>query len=305
MKLSSEKNLNLTEMNYESIFALCFTPQGERLSEKICAVFGAECQAEFFCLSAFGSSHAPSSDFVKEAFDSAHSGRKTLLVFVGAMGISVRSVAPFILKKTCDPAVLCVDDSGKFVIPILSCHIGGANRAASFLSEKLGAQAVVTTSTDVNGKWAYDSWCVAHGKKIVRPEIIKKISGRVLRGEKIFSVGIGCKKGVGFDVLESFVQNVFSENNLDFNLIKSISSIDIKKNEDAIIAFSEKYKIPAFFYSAEKLNGLPGKFSSSDFVLGTVGVDCVCERAAMASAMFSELLLGKHSGKGVTVSVAL
>ena len=292
-------------MRYESIFLVCFSPQGENLSEKIYSALASECDATFFRLSSFGEGHSPSCDFVKKSFECAHSGKKTLLVFVGAVGIAVRLIAPFLLKKTSDPAVICVDDGGNFVVPVLSGHVGGANEAALFLSGRLGAVPVITTSTDVNGKWAYDSWCVAHGVKIENPGIIKDVSGRVLRGEKIFSVGVGCKKGVSSESLESFVKKIFYDNGLDFSLIKSISSIEIKKDERAIIDFSKKYAIPATFFSRENLSALSGSFSSSDFVLETVGLDCVCERAAIASSAFSVLLLGKQAFSGMTVAVAI
>ena len=78
-------------------------------------------------------------------------------VFIGAMGICVRTIAPLVEDKHSDPAVLCLDTLGQHVIPVLSGHIGGANALAEALAQLLGAQAVITTQSDLAGLWALDT----------------------------------------------------------------------------------------------------------------------------------------------------
>ena len=78
-------------------------------------------------------------------------------VFIGAMGICVRTIAPLVDDKHSDPAVLCLDTLGQHVVPVLSGHIGGANALAEALAQLLGAQAVITTQSDLAGLWALDT----------------------------------------------------------------------------------------------------------------------------------------------------
>ncbi len=80
------------------------------------------------------------------------------LVFVGSCGIAVRQIAPHVKDKQTDPAVIVTDELGKFVIPLLSGHIGGANELSVQLAAHLGAMPVVTTATDINRKFSVDSW---------------------------------------------------------------------------------------------------------------------------------------------------
>lgn len=79
------------------------------------------------------------------------------LVFIGALGICVRSIAPIIRSKYADPAVVCIDSTGRFVIPVLSGHVGGANELARRLAGITGGEAVVTTQSDNMGLWALDT----------------------------------------------------------------------------------------------------------------------------------------------------
>ena len=88
-------------------------------------------------------------------------------VFIGAMGICVRTIAPYIADKHEDPAVVCVDSMGLNAIAVLSGHIGGANELASEVAASLGARTVVTTQSDNAGLWALDTlaerydWAIA------------------------------------------------------------------------------------------------------------------------------------------------
>ena len=89
--------------------------------------------------------------------------RSEAMVFIGAMGICVRSIAPYIKSKYTDPAVVCLDSTGKYAVSVLSGHIGGANELTHELARILGAEAVVTTQSDNQGLWALDTLAQQYG----------------------------------------------------------------------------------------------------------------------------------------------
>lgn len=104
------------------------------------------------------------------------------ICFVSATGIAVRSIAPFLQSKTTDPAVLVLDEGGKFVISLLSGHIGGANELCTNLADYLHCVPVITTATDVNHILSIDVWAKQHGLCIDDMEIAKEISAGLLEG---------------------------------------------------------------------------------------------------------------------------
>ena len=107
------------------------------------------------------------------------------LIFIGACGIAVRGIAPFIKSKTTDPAVLVLDENGTWVISLLSGHIGGANALTCTVAALLDAQPVITTATDLQGVFAVDLWATARSLVIGSMEKAKTLSARLLAGEEI------------------------------------------------------------------------------------------------------------------------
>lgn len=108
--------------------------------------------------------------------------RADALVYVGATGIAVRAIAPYVRDKFHDPAVVSVDEAGRFAVPLLSGHVGGANELARMVAKLCGGQAVVSTATDVNELFAVDEWAARRGFRIVERVLAKEISARLLEG---------------------------------------------------------------------------------------------------------------------------
>ena len=109
------------------------------------------------------------------------------LLFVGASGIAVRAIAPYVRDKFTDPAVVSVDETGRFAVPLLSGHVGGANDLARLVARRTGGTAAVSTATDVNGRFAVDQWAREQGFFLDGREGAKRVSAALLAG---ISVGV-------------------------------------------------------------------------------------------------------------------
>lgn len=107
------------------------------------------------------------------------------LIFVCAVGIAVRAIAPYVQSKDKDPAVIVIDELGRYVIPALSGHLGGANKLAKEVAESIGAELVLTTATDINNKFAVDTFAKENDLYITDMTMAKKISAAILAGETI------------------------------------------------------------------------------------------------------------------------
>lgn len=107
------------------------------------------------------------------------------LVFVGAVGIAVRAIAPHLQSKATDPAVVAVDERGQFAVSLLSGHLGGANDLARRIAGLCGGTAVITTATDVNDVFAVDEWARRQHCALLHTGKIKEISSTLLAGGSI------------------------------------------------------------------------------------------------------------------------
>ena len=237
------------------------------------------------------------------------------LIFISSCGIAVRAIAKHVTSKTQDPAVIVIDESGKYIIPILSGHIGGANELAEKISGFINnSHAIITTATDLNNIIAPDTWAVNNNCVIENPEAIKNVSARLLENlpvgvavteqnintpypvtlylrPRVLILGAGCNRGVDPDEFERAAQEFMKSSGASILSLKALASIDIKANEPALIKFAESHNIPFITFSASELQDLPGKFTSSQRVLEITGVDNICERACVKAAGENAVLM--------------
>lgn len=252
-----------------------------------------------------------------------HFRTKNALVFIGAAGIAVRAIAPFVKDKKTDPAVIVIDEKGSFVIPLLSGHIGGANELARKIASQIGARAVITTASDVNNLPAIDEFASKNNLSINDMKLAKEFAARLLAKNspeftisvyikndilslipKCLVLGIGCKKGKSIEELKNFVFETLKSYKIDIRSLVQISSVYQKKDEKAIISLAEDLELPFVTFSSEELNSVSQKVSHSDFVEKTLGTDNVCERAVFASGA-QELILPKTARNGMTLAVGM
>ena len=136
-------------------------------------------------------------------------------------------------------------------------------------------------------------------------ETFRKESAELLLQPKKYILGVGCKKDTDSAKLDLFLKKILEEQGIVIEQIAALASIDVKKEERCLLEFSEKYRIPFRTYTAQELQAVPGEFHGSEFVKTQVGVDNVCERAALkAAGTGGWILLGKQAQDGMTVAVA-
>lgn len=111
-------------------------------------------------------------------------GKKAFL-FIGAAGIAVRHIAPWVRDKYTDSAVLVMDEKGEYVIPLLSGHMGGGIEIAREIEKSVHASAVITTATDVRERFAVDVFARYNGLKITDRHLVTKISAALLEEEPV------------------------------------------------------------------------------------------------------------------------
>lgn len=284
------------------------------------------------------------------------------IIFVGATGIAVRAIAPFICGKAVDPAVLVIDEAGRYVISLLSGHLGGANALARTAASLIEAEPIITTATDAESAFAVDTFAKENGFLLTDLRKAKEVSAKVLRGEKlrIYSdipmerlvqrparheaelvpaqeidradivisyrtkllnqatglrliakrvhVGLGARKGVTQAEVAAAVATCLEDAGIDPRAVVALASIDLKKQEAGILAYSYESGVPFVTYTAEELRTVEGAFAGSSFVQSVTGVANVCERAAAYAAGRSghaEVLVHKTIHGSVTTAVAV
>lgn len=215
----------------------------------------------------------PFAEKVQQAFQ-----QREPLVFICAAGIVVRTLAPVLDSKRTDPPVLVLDEQGRFVIPLLSGHEGGANQLAAELANKIQGQLVITTAN------SYLS--------------------------PVYTVGMGCERDCPESVLKKLLEQSLSMANLSIEQVASLHSIDIKSDEAGLIALSKFIDKPYITWSAAQLSPMEPLLSiRSDYVFQTVGVYGVAESAALLGAQKhthqpSELVLNKQKNAQATCAIA-
>ena len=166
---------------------ISFTQRGSRLNQAVSELLSRQgMDVESTALKKYAEDFSllpleePLKDWTGHMFET-----KDAILFIGASGIAVRSIAPFVEDKRRDPAIVVMDEKGMFAISLLSGHLGGANELAGTLANLTGAIPVITTATDVNGRFAVDVFAKKQKLWISDMKAAKKISADILDEKKI------------------------------------------------------------------------------------------------------------------------
>ena len=302
---------------------ITFTNNGKKLSGELKDKIKAFGEADVF------NAHDEKNTDSLHNFIKIHFVKGGAIVFIGAAGIAVRMIASLVKDKTTDPAVLVLDEKGQYVIPILSGHIGGANELSGRIASAIGAIPVITTATDINGRFAVDIYAKENGLELPKRADIVDISSKVLDGagasirneaeedsvyitiddaklrlrRRPYVLGIGCKKGIRFSQLEAYIGSILDDYMLSLSDIGLVATIDFKKEEKGLLEWCREHKKKLITFSPAELMRQEGDFSGSDFVKQTTGADNVCERAVVAAGC--RLYAKKMAKYGITLAIGI
>jgi cobalt-precorrin 5A hydrolase len=193
------------------------------------------------------------------------------LVYVCPTGVVVRAIAPLIRHKLTDPAVVVVDVGARYAISLLSGHEGGANTLALQVANILGAEPVVTTTT----------------------EAVKNLI-----------VGIGCRRGAASAQIVTAVREALDKVGAKPEQVRLLASADIKAKERGLIEAAAQFGLSLRFIASDEIRATTRKFQRSEFVKHKVNLPAVAEPAALLAGRRTQLLLPKTILHGVTVAVA-
>lgn len=138
-----------------------------------------------------------------------------LIIFVGACGIAVRSIAHVVSDKQKDPAVIVIDELGHHVISLLSGHLGGGNAWTKCLADWIEADPVITTASDLNEKIAIDLFAKKNHCMITDRIMAKEVEAAILSEERI---GLFCEGEIRGKIAEEFILNKACNRNISIGI---------------------------------------------------------------------------------------
>jgi cobalt-precorrin 5A hydrolase len=258
--------------------------------------------------------------YSKDAFKKAFEYKSIIAIM--AAGIAVRNIAPLVRDKWDDPAVVLVDSGMNFAVPILSGHHGG-NELAKKLSG-LGIIPVITTATEISGRDSVESIAKDLGCKIVNRDSTRKVNTVLLekdvevlyiKGPKIvvvdgdvsvlknfgLIVGIGANRGISKNEVMDAVTCALSEIDAGIDDVNCFASAAIKENENGLLEAAASFGKELKFVPHEVINSINVPTVSKAKSLGLNGV---CEPAALAISDEKLLLLKKRIYGNVTIAIA-
>ena len=167
--------------------------------------------------------------------------------------------------------MVVVDAGGRYAISLLSGHEGGANDLAVTVANILGAEPVISTTTEAL---------------------------------KTLIVGIGCRRGTAAESIVSAVKTALEDAALPLDEVRLLASADLKADEAGLVEAARILRIPLRFIASDEIRSLARDFERSDFVASKVNLPAVAEPSALLAGRRTRLVLPKTICDGITVAVA-
>ena len=193
------------------------------------------------------------------------------IVYIAPCGVAVRAIAPHLEHKLLDPAVVVVDVGGRHAVSLLSGHEGGANRLAVAVANAIGAEPVISTTTEAR---------------------------------KTIIVGVGCRKRAPESAIVDAVERHLDRMGLALGQVRLMATADVKRGEPGLLAAADALDVPLVFIPSERIIAFGGAFEASPLVLRSVGLPAVAEPACMLAGKNTVLILRKKRCNGVTIAMA-
>lgn len=198
-------------------------------------------------------------------------GQYRRLVYIAPCGVVVRAIAPMIRHKLTDPAVVAVDVGARYAVSLLSGHEGGANRLAMEVANAIGAEPVISTTTEA-------------AKRLI--------------------VGVGCRRGASAERIEEAVRRALAQINASVEEVRLLASADLKADEAGLLEAGKRLGVPVRFIPGDEIVSTIKAFRPSPFVVEKVKLPAVAEPSALLAGRRTTLILPKTIINGVTVAVA-
>jgi cobalt-precorrin 5A hydrolase len=193
------------------------------------------------------------------------------LIYIMPAGVVVRAIDGLTQHKTADPAVVVVDAGGRYAISLLSGHEGGANGLALSVANILGAEPVISTTT----------------------EALKDLI-----------VGVGCRRNAKAGDIVAAIKTVLRQACLPIKRVRLLASADIKKKEKGLLTAADQLGLGLRFIPSAEIRSTTKHFSRSHFVSSKVKLPAVAEPSALLAGRRTQLLIPKTIINHVTIAVA-
>ena len=193
------------------------------------------------------------------------------MIFIGPCGVMVRAVAPHLRSKLSDPPVVVIDILGRWAVSLLSGHEGGANALSLAAANILGAEPVITTTTDA---------------------------------AKSLIVGVGCRLGCRADAIVDAVTDAIARAGAGISNVRYLASADIKADEPGLLEAAETLGVPLRLIASDEIQACRRDFSTTPLALEKVNLPAVAEPSALLAGRRTTLILPKMIKNSVTVAIA-